>query len=100
LVGYQAVGTRGRALENGSNEIKIHGRYHKVNCRVSEVKGLSAHGDQQDLLNWVQGLPTPPKQIFLVHGEADAQEAFRIKLNSVVPSDVIIPKKDELFRVG
>ena len=100
LVGYQAAGTRGRALENGAHELKIHGKFHKVACKVAEVKGLSAHGDQNDLLAWIKGIPVAPAKIFLVHGEPDAQEAFRIKLNDEFDSQVLVPKKDESFVIA
>src|SRR5690606_1693591 len=53
LVGFQAAGTRGRALLNGAAEIKIHGQYYPVLVRVAEIRSLSAHADQQELVEWL-----------------------------------------------
>ena len=54
LVGYQAEGTRGRALREGVHEIKMHGKYYKVRARVCEISSLSAHADQQEMLDWLK----------------------------------------------
>jgi metallo-beta-lactamase family protein len=80
IVGYQAEGTRGRKLLEGTGEIKIHGKYYDVNAKILEVKGLSAHGDQLDLLNWLSELQAKPKKIFLMHGENEAADELRIKI--------------------
>ena len=45
--------------------------------------GLSAHGDQNDLLDWISDLETAPKRIFIVHGEKQASDAFRVKLKQI-----------------
>lgn len=72
LVGYQAAGTRGRSLQDGAKEIKIHGQFIPVNAHVEMLDGLSAHGDQNDILKWLSGFKNPPRQTYLVHGEAEA----------------------------
>ena len=56
LVGYQAEGTRGRRLLEGEKEIKMHGKYYDVNANITSIEGLSAHGDQNDLVNWLKEL--------------------------------------------
>ena len=53
LVGYQAEGTRGRKLLEGAKEIKMYGKYYPVEANILSIEGLSAHGDQADLLNWL-----------------------------------------------
>ena len=80
MIGYQAEGTRGRALLNQAYELKIHGKYYSVKARVVEILNLSAHADQAELLDWVSKFEKVPKQIMLVHGEPSAQEALRVKL--------------------
>ncbi len=80
LVGYQAEGTRGRKLLENATEIKIHGRYYPVKAKILEIKGLSAHADQKGLLNWLSEIKEKPKKIFLVHGENEAADELRIKI--------------------
>lgn len=80
LIGYQAEGTRGRALLNQAHELKIHGRYYPVKAQVKEIEGLSAHADQAELLDWLRRFGPEKPRVFLVHGEPCAQEALRIKI--------------------
>lgn len=80
MIGYQAEGTRGRALLNNAFELKIHGRYYPVKARVVEIMNLSGHADQSELLGWISHFKKTPQQILLVHGEPSAQEALRVKL--------------------
>ncbi len=80
IVGYQAEGTRGRKLLEGATDIKIHGKYYPVLANILEIKGLSAHGDQKDLLNWLSVLENKPKKVFLVHGENEPADELRIKI--------------------
>lgn len=95
MIGYQAEGTRGRALLNKAYELKIHGKYYPVNARVTELLNLSAHADQTELLNWLSKFKKAPTQIMLVHGERGAQEAFRVKLLSESYSSVKVMKEDQ-----
>lgn len=97
LVGYQAEGTRGRALREGVHEIKMHGKYYKVQAKVCEISSLSAHGDQQEMLNWMKCFKQKPSKIFLVHGEPMVQEAFRIKIEDELQINTVIPIQNEEF---
>jgi metallo-beta-lactamase family protein len=80
IIGYQAEGTRGRKLLEGATEIKIRGKYYPVQANILEIQGLSAHGDQNDLLNWISELENKPKKVFLVHGENQPADELRIKI--------------------
>lgn len=91
LIGYQAEGTRGRKLLEGATEIKLRGRYYDVHARVIEIQGLSAHGDQTDLVNWLANLSPKPKEVFLVHGENQAADELRIKIQEKYGVAVLIP---------
>ncbi|MFM2266532.1 MAG: hypothetical protein RLZ77_1952 [Bacteroidota bacterium] len=91
LIGYQAEGTRGRKLLEGATEIKLRGRYYDVHARVIEIHGLSAHGDQTDLVNWLSNLSPKPKEVFLVHGENQAADELRIKIQEKYAVPVRIP---------
>ncbi len=92
FVGYQGEGTRGRALLEGSAEIKFFGRYHKVLCEIRSISSLSAHGDQEDMLNWLSHFDKLPKTIFLNHGEAHQSDALRVKINTVLDVPCEIPE--------
>ena len=81
IIGYQAEGTRGRKLLEGATEIKIHGKYYPVMANILEKESLSAHADQKGLLNWLSELEEKPEKIFLVHGENQAADELRIKIN-------------------
>ena len=81
LVGFQTEGTRGRALRNHVHEIKIFGKFYQVKASVKEISNLSAHADQGEMLDWMKGMKMKPQKIFLVHGEAAARDAFKIKIN-------------------
>ena len=97
IVGFQAEGTRGRALLNQSHELRIHGQYYPVKANVVELTGLSAHADQSELMEWIRKYKNPPKQIMLVHGESSAQEALRVKIQTDLKIPVKILIKDEEF---
>lgn len=91
LAGYQAEGTRGRQLLEGAAELKFHGQYHKVRCRVQQLEGLSAHADRDELLDWMGGLKEAPQQVFIVHGESQAADAFRLKVKERLGYEVSVP---------
>jgi metallo-beta-lactamase family protein len=91
IVGYQAEGTRGRKLLEGATEIKIYGKYYPVLAKILEIEGLSAHGDQNDLLNWLSDLKKQPEKVFLVHGENQPADELRIKINEKYGFDCAVP---------
>ena len=91
IVGYQAEGTRGRKLLEGATEIKIYGKYYPVLAKILEIEGLSAHGDQNDLLNWLSDLKKKPEKVFLVHGENQPAHELRIKINEKYGFDCAVP---------
>jgi len=92
LVGYQAEGTRGRQLLEGTKEIKFFGKYYPVNAKVESLHSLSAHADQSELLEWLTDIKNTPTNIFLVHGEPTATDVFRVKLQDVYQWKSHIPK--------
>ena len=79
IVGFQAPGTLGRRLVDREPEVLIHGRRVRCASQVHTLGGLSAHGDQADLLRWYDSFaPRPP--VYLVHGEVPAAEGLAEKL--------------------
>lgn len=91
IIGFQAEGTRGRKLLEGAKEIKIHGKYYEVKASVFEIEGLSAHGDQDDLLNWLSLLQKKPQKVFLIHGENNATDELRIKIQEKYGFECHVP---------
>ncbi len=92
LVGYQAEGTRGRKLLEGAHELKFFGKMHSVKAEIQHIESLSAHADQQGLLDWTSNIKNKPEETFLIHGEPSAQDAFRVKLHDTYGWKVTIPK--------
>ncbi|GGG33365.1 MBL fold metallo-hydrolase RNA specificity domain-containing protein [Bizionia arctica] len=92
LVGFQAEGTRGRQLLEGAHEIKFFGKYYPVKASVKHIESLSAHADQKDLLDWTSEIKNIPEKVFLIHGEPNSLDAFRVKLKDTYNWNAIIPK--------
>jgi metallo-beta-lactamase family protein len=82
LVGFQAVGTRGRALQDGAPTIRMFGEEVPVHARVETIHGLSAHADQQETLRWLGGFTRAPEQTYLVHGEPPESQALASAMQS------------------
>lgn len=84
LTGFQAIGTRGRSLQDGAQYARMHGRDVPVRATVEVISGLSGHADKNEILRWLRGFGVPPRRTWLVHGEPPAacelQEFIRIEL--------------------
>ena len=91
LVGYQADGTRGRALSNGDKKLKIHGQFVPVRAEIASISGLSAHGDQRDLLRWLSGFRRAPRRAFLIHGEDNGLNGLSDQVRENLKWPVHIP---------
>ena len=76
FVGYQARGTLGRRILRGDNPIRILGHDRDVQARIEVLNGLSAHGDREDMLDWLSTIDPPPRRTFVVHGENAASQTF------------------------
>ncbi|MGJ4788325.1 MBL fold metallo-hydrolase RNA specificity domain-containing protein [Leptospira koniambonensis] len=97
FVGYQARETRGNKLLRGDTEIKIRGKYHEVRCDVQNIDGLSAHADQTELIRWLSKIKTPPKEVFIVHGEEDASRSLGNRIRKEYGWETRIPGRGEVF---
>ena len=80
LTGFQAGGTRGRALLDGATSIKMFGEYVPVRAEVAVLGNLSAHADYAETLAWLEGFRAPPQRTFLTHGEPAAADALRMHI--------------------
>jgi metallo-beta-lactamase family protein len=77
LAGFQAEGTRGRALQDGAKSLKLYGQDVPVGAEIVEMGQFSAHAGKSELLRWLTGLPIPPRQTYLTHGEPVAAQALQ-----------------------
>jgi metallo-beta-lactamase family protein len=82
LPGFQAAGTRGRALQEGAREVRIHGQSIRVRAQVVTLDGFSAHADRDDILRWVAGFRRPPGTTYVVHGEPHASQTLAETLHA------------------
>jgi len=88
FVGYQAAGTPGRDIQQygpRGGYAMLDGRRVDIRAQVHTIGGYSAHADQQDLIDFVTGIPVPPREVRLVHGDAGAKTALAEKLRAAVP---------------
>ena len=91
FVGYQAVGTLGRQIVDGAKKVRILGRQYQVEAHIVRIHGFSAHADRYELLKWLKGLKSPPKRVFVVHGETESASNFGDYLHQQTGWDVSVP---------
>ncbi|WP_425393160.1 MBL fold metallo-hydrolase RNA specificity domain-containing protein [Ekhidna sp.] len=92
FVGYQAEGTRGRKLLEGDKKIKVYGKWLPFNMHIEQIEGLSAHGDQKDLIDWLSEIKKQPEKLFIIHGETEQACALQQRIKEVYQWDSEIPK--------
>jgi metallo-beta-lactamase family protein len=97
LVGYQAVGTRGRRLIEGEQFIKMHGQMIEVKAQIEQIQSFSVHADADELIAWLRTAEQPPKRAFVVHGEAGAADLFADRIRADLDWDAIAPQDGEAF---
>ena len=95
FIGYQAAGTRGRALQEGKPSVKIHGQQVPVKAKIENISGFSAHADYNEILAWLMGFNRPPRKTFLVHGEPEASAALAAKIKQHLGWPVVIPQLED-----
>lgn len=95
--GFQAAGTRGRAMLQGAGEIKIHGKWIPVKAEVADLPELSAHADSDELMRWLTGFRHAPARTFIVHGEPDAAESLRVRIDRDLGWEATVPRQDQVF---
>lgn len=80
FVGYQAVDSLGRRLQEGAKSVKLFGEDIAVFAEIASLHGASGHADRDGLLNWLAGFQEKPKMIFVNHGDDRSCEVFRATL--------------------
>jgi metallo-beta-lactamase family protein len=81
FTGYCEPHTLGGKLMSGEKEVKIYGVLHEVHAEIASIRSMSAHGDYEDLCQWLACQnPAQVQNLFLVHGEYEVQRQFRDRL--------------------
>lgn len=95
FAGYQAGGTRGAAMMAGAETIKIHGQYIPVRAEVLNLEMLSAHADADEILRWLHGFKSAPRQTFITHGEPAASDALRHRIEEELAWVCTVPDQGQ-----
>lgn len=91
LTGFQAGGTRGATLASGAPTVRIHGEDVPVRAEVAMIHTLSAHADADEILGWLGGFTKPPRQTFITHGEPQAGDALRQRIERELKWECRLP---------
>lgn len=96
LTGFQASGTRGRALEDGARNVKINGHHVRVRAEIVRSHEFSVHGDASDLMDWLKALDQDPETVYIVHGEKDVAEHFADRIEDELDWSAVVPRYGEV----
>jgi metallo-beta-lactamase family protein len=99
VVGYQAVGTRGRDLVEGARQVKIHGKYVPVRAEIVDLPHFSVHADAGEIVAWLRMMPTEPEACYVVHGEPQAAAALRQRIDDDLGWVCVVPEHLERVRL-
>ncbi len=91
FVGYQAVGTTGRAIVEGAKEIKLFGEPIQVSAEIAQLPGTSGHADREGLVKWINSFEKKPQKVFIVHGEDSVCDSFAALLHDAYGYDTLAP---------
>lgn len=91
FTGFQAVGTRGAAMLNGAETLKIHGQYTPLRAEIVNISGLSAHADYTEILDWLRAFKRAPTTTFITHGEPAAADDLRRRIEEELAWTCMIP---------
>ncbi len=97
FVGWQAEETKGRLLQQGLPKIRIHHQEVDVEAEIQTADSLSAHGDSEDILNWVRMIDKKPKTVFLNHGEESALNTLRYRFENELGLHTLIPNFEQKY---
>lgn len=97
FVGYQAVGTPGRALIEGVESLKLFGEEIQVNAEIRVLPGVSGHADDKGLMEWASAFNCKPEQVFVCHGETESCETFAARLENELHYQAMAPFSGALY---
>ena len=91
FVGYQAIGTLGRALIEGATEVKLFGETVAVGAKIRQMPGISGHADVNGLMTWIKAFKEKPEKVFVTHGDDEVTEIFARRLQEELGLDSMAP---------
>ena len=97
FVGYQVPGTLGYNLLNGASKVRLFGEEIEVKADIVNLPGISGHADMNNLTKWLGKLKTPPKKVFVVHGEESAAVSFAEHVKNEFGYDSYAPYSGDMF---
>jgi metallo-beta-lactamase family protein len=100
VVGFQAAGTRGRALADGARSLKIHGRYVPVRAEVAHLDHYSVHADATEILAWLAAIPEAPSACYVVHGEPRSSATLAGRISDELGWVTAVPEPGERVLIG
>jgi metallo-beta-lactamase family protein len=100
FVGYQAGGTLGRRVADGEKQVKVLGQWVPVKCGIEKIGGFSAHADWKEVVRWLEGMPSPPRRVFVTHGEPEAAEAMAKRIRERFGWTIEVPQYGERFELA
>ena len=100
FAGFQAGGTRGAAITEGAEKVKIHGAYVPIRAEVDNLQMLSAHADSGEIMEWLKNFDRPPKRTFVTHGEPAAADALRHRIEEELGWPCTVPEYLETVKLS
>ena len=91
FVGYQSVGTLGRAIVDGADRVKIFGEEIEISAEITTLAGVSGHADINGLIKWISSFEFSPEKVFVCHGEDSVCDAYTRKLQDELGLDAFAP---------
>ncbi len=99
LSGFQAGGTRGAALAAGADHLRIFGKDFPIEAEVIQLGSFSGHADANELMRWLGAAPQPPRMTYITHGEPDAADALRFRIEHELGWNARVPEHLETIQL-
>jgi metallo-beta-lactamase family protein len=97
LVGYQAMGTRGRALADGAQFVTMHGREVDVKARIEQIQSFSVHADAAELVDWLRTATEKPTTVYTVHGDSGVADILAERITTELHWRAFAPDAGQSF---
>jgi metallo-beta-lactamase family protein len=100
LIGYQAVGTPGRLMQEGAKSVRIMGEQVELRARIVNIHGYSGHRDTNGLFEFVESMKDKVQKVFVVMGEPKASSFLAQRLHDYLGLNAVVPKRGESVELG